>query len=71
MYKKCRFLDDLQFTNFSMELRDLLMDIILSAVKAFTLSNTCLGIENQSWSSSMKYQVYEYGLKVQFSVSLG
>ena len=47
------------------------MDIILSAVKAFTLSNTCLGIENQSWSSSMKYQVYEYGLKVQFSVSLG
>ncbi len=64
MYKKCRFLDDLQFNNVSMELRDLLMDIILSAVKAFTSSNICVSIQDQTWSSSIKYQVNDWSSKV-------
>ena len=51
MFKRCKFLDDNADAEFASN-KHVLMDIILSEVKAFTCSSVSDG-----WSSTIKYQV--------------
>jgi hypothetical protein len=57
MYKRCKFLDDLE----SVPHRQELMDIMLDEAKAFTCSSAA-----ESWSSVIKYQVsFSHAIKME------